>query len=107
MLIATQLFQICDSARRQVLTLIPGWAFFFFLMYSVGDDAEIKGFDPFAILGVTPSTETREIKKQYRALSLIYHPDKVSLTIAKCCEVVPFRVSSGSGRLNWSGRREA
>ena len=42
------------------------------------DDAEIKGFDPFAILGVTPSTEAREIKKQYRALSLIYHPDKVS-----------------------------
>lgn len=63
----------------QVLTLIPGWAFFFFLMYSVGDDAEIKGFDPFAILGVTPFTEPREIKKQYRALSLIYHPDKVSL----------------------------
>lgn len=45
------------------------------------DDAEIKGFDPFAILGVTPSTEAREIKKQYRALSLIYHPDKV---LKKC-----------------------
>ena len=46
-------------------------------MYSMTDDAEIKGFDPFAILGVTPSTEARDIKKQYRALSLIYHPDKV------------------------------
>ncbi|CAM9946707.1 unnamed protein product, partial [Hapterophycus canaliculatus] len=65
----------------QLLTLIPGWAFFFFLMYSVGDDAEIKGFDPFAILGVTPAAEPREIKKQYRALSLIYHPDKASLAI--------------------------
>lgn len=47
-------------------------------MYSMTDDAEIKGFDPFAILGVTPSTGEREIKKQYRALSLIYHPDKVT-----------------------------
>lgn len=68
-----------NKTPGQVLTLIPGWAFFFFLMHSVGDDAEIKGFDPFAILGVTPSTEAREIKKQYRALSLIYHPDKVSV----------------------------
>ncbi|CAN0234761.1 unnamed protein product, partial [Ectocarpus sp. 13 AM-2016] len=64
------------SGTDQVLTLIPGWACFFYLLYSMTDDAEIKGFDPFAILGVTPSTEAREIKKQYRALSLIYHPDK-------------------------------
>ena len=62
-----------------MLTLIPGWACFFYLLYSMTDDAEIKGFDPYAILGVTPSTEARDIKKQYRALSLIYHPDKVSL----------------------------
>lgn len=68
---------ICVSGTDQVLTLIPGWACFFYLLYSMTDDAEIKGFDPFAILGVTPSTEAREIKKQYRALSLIYHPDKV------------------------------
>ncbi|CAM9819394.1 unnamed protein product [Ectocarpus sp. 6 AP-2014] len=64
------------SFVTKVLTLIPGWACFFYLLYSMTDDAEIKGFDPFAILGVTPSTEAREIKKQYRALSLIYHPDK-------------------------------
>ncbi|CAB1121292.1 unnamed protein product [Ectocarpus sp. CCAP 1310/34] len=64
------------SFVTKVLTLIPGWACFFYLLNSMTDDAEIKGFDPFAILGVTPSTEAREIKKQYRALSLIYHPDK-------------------------------
>lgn len=51
------------------------------------DDAEIKGFDPFAILGVTPSTEAREIKKQYRALSLIYHPDKVREAGSAACAV--------------------
>ncbi|CAM9107702.1 unnamed protein product [Laminaria digitata] len=60
----------------KVLTLVAGWACFFYLLSSMTDDAEIKGFDPFAILGVTPSTEARDIKKQYRALSLIYHPDK-------------------------------
>lgn len=60
----------------KVLTLVAGWACFFYLLSSMEDDAEIKGFDPFAILGVTPSTEARDIKKQYRALSLIYHPDK-------------------------------
>ncbi len=63
----------------QLLTLVLGWACFFYLMYSMTDDAEIKGFDPYAILGVTPFTEARDIKKQYRALSLIYHPDKVGL----------------------------
>ena len=50
------------------------------------DDAEIKGFDPFAILGVTPSTEARDIKKQYRALSLIYHPDKVGAAPASALQ---------------------
>eukprot|EP00904_Undaria_pinnatifida_P013204 jgi/Undpi1/9013/HiC_scaffold_26.g11474.m1 len=64
------------SFVAKVLTLVAGWACFFYLLNSMTDDAEIKGFDPFAILGVTPSTEARDIKKQYRALSLIYHPDK-------------------------------
>lgn len=80
-----------DRSMDQLLTLIPGWACFFYLMYSMTDDAEIKGFDPFAILGVTPSTEERDIKKQYRALSLIYHPDKVShsLVFMLLCPVLP------------------
>lgn len=71
-------FFVVLARSRQVLTLVAGWACFFYLLSSMEDDAEIKGFDPFAILGVTPSTEARDIKKQYRALSLIYHPDKVS-----------------------------
>lgn len=70
---------VCMCA--QLLTLIPGWACFFYLLYSMTDDAEIKGFDPFAILGVTPSMGEKEIKKQFRALSLIYHPDKVCVDV--------------------------
>lgn len=68
-----------SSCCVQLLTLIPGWLCFFYLLNSMTGDAEIKGFDPFAILGVTQDTSEREIKKQYRALSLIYHPDKVGL----------------------------
>ena len=59
------------------MTLIPGWLYLFYLVHSMTDDNQIKGFDPFAILGVTPNTPAKDIKKQYRALSLIYHPDKV------------------------------
>eukprot|EP00442_Polarella_glacialis_P045253 CAMPEP_0115080842 /NCGR_PEP_ID=MMETSP0227-20121206/18912_1 /TAXON_ID=89957 /ORGANISM="Polarella glacialis, Strain CCMP 1383" /LENGTH=666 /DNA_ID=CAMNT_0002468549 /DNA_START=172 /DNA_END=2172 /DNA_ORIENTATION=+ len=37
---------------------------------------EIKRFDPFDILEVSPSSTAPEIKKAYRKLSLVYHPDK-------------------------------
>lgn len=33
-------------------------------------------FDPFAILGVTESATPKEIKKAYRRLSVVHHPDK-------------------------------
>lgn len=36
----------------------------------------LKNFDPFEILGVSESASERDIKKAYRKLSLLYHPDK-------------------------------
>jgi curved DNA-binding protein CbpA len=36
----------------------------------------LKSFDPYQILGVEPNTEIKDIKKAYRRLSLIKHPDK-------------------------------
>lgn len=36
-------------------------------------------FDPFQILGLDTSATEKEIKKAYRKLSLLYHPDKVGL----------------------------
>jgi translocation protein SEC63 len=36
----------------------------------------LKSFDPFQILGVEPGAEMSVVKKAYRRLSLIKHPDK-------------------------------
>ncbi len=37
---------------------------------------EIKGFDPYEILGVEQDAPIEKIKKAYRKLALIYHPDR-------------------------------
>jgi len=42
----------------------------------LSQEKEIKKFDPFEILEVTAQATPLEIKKSYRRLSLIYHPDK-------------------------------
>ncbi|CAM9743245.1 unnamed protein product [Discosporangium mesarthrocarpum] len=61
----------------QVVALGLGWLCFSYLLtHVVGDNAEIARFDPYAILGVTPGTDERSIKKAFRALSVVYHPDK-------------------------------
>jgi hypothetical protein len=63
---------------------------------------QVRPFDPFDILGVTPGATDKEIKRAYRQLSLKFHPDKVRpfvvhthsalhawLTIARCAEPGP------------------
>lgn len=37
---------------------------------------EIKRFDPYDILEISPGADNSEIKKAYRRLSRIWHPDK-------------------------------
>ena len=37
---------------------------------------EIKRYDPFEILRVEPGATPRDLKRAYRKLSLLYHPDK-------------------------------
>lgn len=61
----------------QVATLVFMWLFMSFLYVQVGSaQKEISRFDPFEILEVTASSSAPDIKKAYRKLSLIYHPDK-------------------------------
>ena len=39
--------------------------------------SQVRPFDPFEILGVTPGATEKDIKRAYRQLSLKFHPDKV------------------------------
>lgn len=48
-----------------------------FLAYKVSQfDYEMANFDPYDILKIEPSATEAEIKRAYRKLSLILHPDK-------------------------------
>lgn len=54
--------------------------FFWFVWALTADQISkikpLKSFDPFQILGIEPGAEIKDIKKAYRRLSLIKHPDK-------------------------------
>lgn len=52
------------------------WYGLFRMAMLLKDDSEIKSFDPFAILDIASGATEREIKRAYRKMSLLYHPDK-------------------------------
>ncbi|XP_067674081.1 translocation protein SEC63 homolog [Haliotis asinina] len=57
--------------------LIIGWLIFFLLAYKVSKiQMDYVEYDPFQELEVDRGASPSEIKKAYRKLSLIYHPDK-------------------------------
>ncbi|XP_055373196.1 translocation protein SEC63 homolog [Condylostylus longicornis] len=59
------------------LCILAGWAFLIFLAYRVSQfDYETVNFDPYEILGIPADSSQAEIKKSYRKLSLVWHPDK-------------------------------
>ena len=39
-------------------------------------EVDYQEYDPFSILGLSSDASMSEIKKQYRRLSKVYHPDK-------------------------------
>uniref|UniRef100_A0A670HWP7 Translocation protein SEC63 homolog n=1 Tax=Podarcis muralis TaxID=64176 RepID=A0A670HWP7_PODMU len=59
------------------IVLLAGWALFLFLAYKVSKtDREYQEYNPYEVLNLDPGATVSEIKKQYRLLSLKYHPDK-------------------------------
>lgn len=59
-----------------LIILVVTWYALYRMVLLLKDDSEIKSFDPFAILGIATGTSEKEIKRAYRKMSLLYHPDK-------------------------------
>jgi translocation protein SEC63 len=59
--------------------IVIGWVAFVLIAYKCATTQhEYVNFDPFEILGISENATPNDIKKAYRRLSLIYHPDKGS-----------------------------
>ncbi|XP_042908617.1 translocation protein SEC63 homolog isoform X4 [Parasteatoda tepidariorum] len=59
------------------LLLFIGWVLLFLTAYKVAHlQHDYVAYDPFEILQIPPDSSMGEIKKAYRRLSLVYHPDK-------------------------------
>lgn len=57
--------------------LVVGWVAMLATAYKVAHlEHDFVKWDPFEILEIDPSSSERDIRKAYRKLSLIYHPDK-------------------------------
>ncbi|XP_044146021.1 translocation protein SEC63 homolog [Bufo gargarizans] len=92
---------IAPTVKKIVLLL--GWALFIFLAYKVSKtDKEYQEYNPYEVLGLDPGATVAEIKKQYRLLSLKFHPDKggddaIFMKIAKAYEAL----TDDESRRNW------
>lgn len=79
------------------LALISGWLLLILLAIKVSQfDYEMANFDPYEILGVSLGASQSDIKRSYRKLSLIWHPDKETgnekqfMKITKAYQVIKF-----------------
>jgi len=65
--------------RIAILVIFVGWILFAMIVYQISQfDYEMANFDPYEILQVSVSADKKQIKSQYKKLSLIYHPDKAT-----------------------------
>lgn len=63
--------------RLTKIVLIISWIGLIAFAYKVSEiQPDYVTFDPFEILDIDPQSSSADIKKAYRRLSLIYHPDK-------------------------------
>lgn len=63
--------------RIKKLALLAGWVLFIFLAYKVSQtDREYQEYNPYEVLSLKPGAAPAEIRRQYRLLSLKFHPDK-------------------------------
>lgn len=60
----------------KVLVCIILWGLWYITADEISKIKPLKSFDPYQILGIEPGAEPNQIKKAYRRLSLLKHPDK-------------------------------
>ncbi|XP_072990643.1 dnaJ protein ERDJ2-like [Typha latifolia] len=59
------------------LTVLLLWVIVVILVYYIKHiNREVQPFEPFSILGLESGASESDIKKSYRRLSILYHPDK-------------------------------
>ena len=65
------------SKVLKCLVILIGWSAvgYFAFKASTTENTHVE-YNPFTILGIDPSATTKEIKKAYKKLSLVHHPDK-------------------------------
>ncbi|XP_043716928.1 dnaJ protein ERDJ2-like [Telopea speciosissima] len=69
--------RISNFSTYSNLMLVLLWVIMAFLVYYIKHiSREIQVFEPFSILGLESGASESEIKKAYRKLSILYHPDK-------------------------------
>ncbi|KAK1317402.1 Chaperone protein dnaJ 49 [Acorus calamus] len=69
--------RISNFSTYSNLTIVLLWIVMVFLVcYIKQISRESQPFEPFGILGLEPGASESEIKKAYRRLSILYHPDK-------------------------------
>ncbi|TPX36853.1 hypothetical protein SeMB42_g03886 [Synchytrium endobioticum] len=91
------------------LLLLLGWALLCFIVYEVATTTvDQQLWDPYEIMGLDSSASFAEIKKQYRRLSLQWHPDKVEESQKEAAEAVFIDISKAykvltdeDARRNW------
>ncbi|KAL1545728.1 DnaJ protein erdj2 [Salvia divinorum] len=69
--------RISNFSTYSNLTVLLLWVVVVLLSFYIKHiNTEIQIFEPFSILGLEPGVSEPEIKKAYRKLSILYHPDK-------------------------------
>ncbi|KAG0168426.1 secretory subunit [Apophysomyces sp. BC1034] len=68
---------VTQFTNPKIIFIVLGWLAVALLVYQVAQAEQPKArWDPYEILGLREGVELPEIKKVYKKLSLVYHPDK-------------------------------
>ncbi|KAF7149297.1 hypothetical protein RHSIM_Rhsim03G0078900 [Rhododendron simsii] len=69
--------RISNFSTYSNLTVVLLWIVMVGLVYYIKHvNHEVQVFEPFSILGLEPGASDSEIRKAFRKLSILYHPDK-------------------------------